>query len=348
METMGRQAGYLDTASIGLVPPAVSTAVATCYDALALGTRGARRWRPVVEEAEAAYAAEFGVAADEVTFLASTGEALNAVARAIPWRLGDEVMVLSDEFPTVSLPWTAVTGVEVVQVDPLPGDDRLGALLSALRPRTRVVCVSHVSSFTGTRIDLDRLGEACRRSGAFLVCDGAQAAGCVPVGGNPADFYVATGYKWLLAGFGIAVLIARNSALDRVRPGLLGHGNVPPSRSLSYGHLNLPGVYALHAAAAVRREIGVERIHRHVAESVARIAEGVTGLGFTIAGDPSYTAGIVSLAGLTDAAAAAARLAKAGVSVAARGGYLRFSPYMYTTADDVDSLLNVLAEEEPR
>lgn len=340
----GQPTGYLDTASIGLVPTEVGRAVASCYRALGDGTRGSARWQPVVERATRLYAEELGVAPDEVTFLASTGEAMNALARAVPWRPRDEVLALADDFPTVVLPWTRLgANVRVVQVDPLPGDDRLGALLAALTDRTRLVAVSHVSSFTGTRIDLDVLGAACTQVGALLVCDGAQAAGAIPLSLDAVDVYITAGYKWLLAGFGIAVVAAKQASLEGLRPTLLGHGNVPPSTRLAYGHRNYPGIYALDAAATVRRALAIPRIHARIAEVAARLHQGVGELGYTVAGQREHTAGIVSISGLADPEAVVTRLADAGIAVAARGAYLRLSPHVYTTDDDVRRMLDALA-----
>ncbi|MBP2329243.1 selenocysteine lyase/cysteine desulfurase [Kibdelosporangium banguiense] len=337
----GKPSGsYLDTASIGLVPEPVARAVTECYEALGLGIRGASRWRPVVERAHESFAAEFGVGVDEVAFMASTGEAINAIAHAVPWRPDDEVLVLSDDFPTVVLPWRELGDeVRVVQVEPLAGDDRLGALLSAIGPRTRVVAVSHVSSFTGTTVDLDVLGTACAKAGALLVCDGAQAAGSIPVGLDAVDFYIATGYKWLLAGFGVAVVIGKQPSLAKLKPMLLGHGNPPPTPRLTYGHLNLPGVYALDAAASVRRTIGLEAIHSRVGQLAQRVHAETAHLGLAPVADPRRTAGIVSLSGLADVTAAVEQLATVGVTVAERGGYLRISPNFYTSDAEIDQLL---------
>ena len=334
---------YLDTAAIGLVPRDVASAVASCYEALGEGTRGSPRWQPVVERASQQLASEFGVEPSAISFMASTGEAINAIARAIPWRSGDEVLVLSGEFPTVTLPWLHLdAGVRMVEVDPLPGDDRLGALLAAIGPRTRVVSVSHVNSFTGTVVDLAALGRACAQSGALLVCDGAQSAGAVPLDLSAVDFYVATGYKWLLAGFGIAVVVSKRASLDQLRPTLLGYGNQDPPPALVYGHLNLAGVYALAAASDVRRMIGLEVIHARVAQLGRSVRDGVTERGFTVAATPERSAGIISLPGIPDVSDVVARLADSGISVAERDGYLRISPYFYTSDGEIDHLLRAL------
>jgi len=327
------------------MPTTVAVALAECCEAIALGTRGAARWKPVVERVRSKIAEEFGVAEAEVSFMSSTGEAMNAIARAVHWQPGDEVLVLSDDFPTVVLPWTRLGGdIRVVRVKAWPGDDRLGALLASIGPRTRLVAVSHVNSLTGGRIDLDALGTACARAGAMLVCDGAQAAGCIPVTLDAVDFYIATSYKWLLAGFGLSVVIGKQARLAQLTPGLLGHGNPPPSHRLTYGHLNLAGVYALDAATAARREIGIEAIHDRVAHLVRRIHEATSELGLRPATDLAKTAGIVGLTGLPDVPAAVAELSASGISVANRGDYLRISPYFYTTDHDIDALLRALTD----
>lgn len=338
---------YLDTASIGLVPAPVGAAVTACYQALGRGIRGSSQWRPVVERAQRTFAEEFGVTDEEVAFMASTAEAITGIAHTIAWQPGDEVLVLSDDFPTVILPWQELgNGIRVVTVDPLPGDDRLGALLDGLTERTRVVAVSHVSSFTGTRVDIGVLGAACAKAGAILVCDGAQAAGSIPVDLDGVDFYIATGYKWLLAGFGVAVVVGKSDSLVRLRPGVDGLPRT--SARLTYGHLNLPGVYALDAAAAVRRSVGPEAIQQRIAELVQRIHTGLGELGLKPAADPANSGGIVSLPGIVELPTAVERLSSDGVVVAARGGYLRMSPNFYTTDAEIDDLLHALRAVEQR
>jgi selenocysteine lyase/cysteine desulfurase len=275
--------------------------------------------------------------------MASAGEAMNAIAHAIPWRSGDEVLVLSGEFPTVTLPWLNLgASVRVVEIEPLPGDDRLGALLAAIGPHTRVVAVSHVNSFTGTLVDLEVLGRACADAGVTLVCDGSQSAGAVPLNLRNVDFFVATGYKWLLAGFGTALVVSKRASLAQLRPTLLGHGNQAQTPALTYGHLNLTGVYALAAAAEMRRSVGLEVIHARIAKLVRRIREEITELGFSAAAAPERSGGIISLQGIPDTSAVVARLAVTGVVVAERGGYLRISPSFYTFDSEIDSLVGAL------
>jgi selenocysteine lyase/cysteine desulfurase len=288
-------------------------------------------------------ASEFGVAENAISFMASTGEAMNAIAHAIPWRPGDEILALTGEFPTVTLPWQRLNaGVRMVEIDPLPGDDRLGALLAAIGTHTRVVVVSHINSFTGTLVDLDTLGRACAQAGAMLVSDGAQAAGAIPLTLDHVDFYIATGYKWLLSGFGTAVVISKQASMLQLQPTLLGHGNQSPPPSLAYGHLNLAGAYALDAATTLRQSVGLEAIYARIAHLALRVYNEAATLGYRPAAALERTGGIVSLQGIHEAHDVAARLADSGVFVAERDGYLRISPNFYTSDSEIDLLLSAL------
>jgi cysteine desulfurase / selenocysteine lyase len=339
---------YLDTASIGLVPREVRAAVADCYNALGAGTQGMARTRSAVERARTLLAEEFGCDGTDITFTSSTGEAINAVARAVPWQPGDEVLVLEDEFPTTLLPWSRIPGVRLVTVAPGPDDDRLGALLAAIGPRTRLVSVSHVNSSTGTLVDLVTLGEACARGGALLLCDGAQSAGALPVDLTGVDFFVATGYKWMLAGFGIAFVITKASVRDTLTPTLLGHGNVPPSHQLTVGTSNLAGIHALGAAADLRRRIGREAIMQRAGALARRIREEGTALGLRPVTRDNAHGTIISFAPPTPTVSAAAveQLRRSDVIVADRGGTIRVSPHFYTRDSEVDALLTALSHSD--
>ncbi|MFF3501107.1 aminotransferase class V-fold PLP-dependent enzyme [Streptomyces sp. NPDC003247] len=335
---------YLDTASIGLVPANVGAAVADCYRALGGGVLGMAATRPTVQRTRALLAEEFGCATEDITFTSSTGEAVNTVARAVNWRPGDEVVVLEDEFPTVLWPWSTLPDVRLVTVAPGPDDDRLGALTAAIGPRTRLVAVSHVNSQTGTVVDLAALRAACVPHGSLVFCDGAQSAGVLPVDVSQTDFFVSTGYKWMLAGFGIAFLITKPSVQSALRPTLLGHGNIPPSKALSVGTPNLAGIYALGAAAEFRRATGYDTISRRALELAGRIRDEATRLGLRSVAHPSSHSQIVSLAPAALCAGEyVTRLRHDGVVAADRGGNLRLSPHFYTRDSDVDDLLDALS-----
>ncbi|WP_333828790.1 aminotransferase class V-fold PLP-dependent enzyme [Pararhodobacter sp.] len=336
------EGAYLDTGSIGLVPRDVRDALVTAAQALGGGTTGAPHWQAEVAATTALLADEFGVEPAQLGFFATTSEAINATARAIPWAPGEEVLTFGDDFPAVRLPWRGLgAAVHCVDIAPGAGDERTQALIGALGPRTRVVCVAQVHAGTGTVIDLARLGAACRANGTWLVVDGAQGAGLAPADLAGVDVYVATGYKWLLAGFGISLIITGARFHAQARPGLLSYGNAPPATGLIYGHRNLYGIYAMGAAARLRQCFGRAAIRQRTAQLAGRLAEGLAAMGLEPVGAESPRAGIVSVA-VDDPEAAVALCRAAGVHVAARSGLLRLTPYFYTAESEIDHALGVL------
>ena len=144
-------------------------------------------------------AALLGGRAEDISLSPSTSTGLVAVAQGFPWRPGDEVLAPLGEFPSNAWPWLALKarGVTFREV-PLWEGHRAGAeawsslpptaeadpearLIAALGPRTRILAVSWVRFQDGLKLDLQRLGKACRERGVHLVVDGIQAAGTVPV-----------------------------------------------------------------------------------------------------------------------------------------------------------------------
>ena len=55
----------------------------------------------------------------------------------------------------------------------------LAAIAAALTPRTRVVCLSHVTTTTGIRLPIKQIAELLRPKNILLVVDGAQSAGAI-------------------------------------------------------------------------------------------------------------------------------------------------------------------------
>ena len=91
---------------------------------------------------------------------------------------------------------------------------------------------------------------------AVLIVDGVQAVGAVPVRAGIADAYCASVFKWLLSGFGLGFVTLSERLATELQPVLRGYNNEPPSRSVRYGHINYPGVYALQASLAFMRNMG--------------------------------------------------------------------------------------------
>lgn len=136
----------------------------------------------------------------------SASYGIHLLANGIPWKAGDEIVTMQNDFPTNILPWLALEeqGVKVVQVkakDRVLTPEELKAHLS---PRTRLFCISQVHSFLGYKLDVESFARICREKGVIFVTNVSQSLGSFPVDVSQmgADAVVCAGYKWLCGPYG--------------------------------------------------------------------------------------------------------------------------------------------------
>jgi selenocysteine lyase/cysteine desulfurase len=334
---------YLNTASVGLSWAGEGRAAAEFYEAKAQGTAAMTVWTAKAEAAKRELASLLNVPATTLEFVSSTTEALNLIALAIPLGRGDQVVVADDEFPSVVLPWTSLLqgGVELVRVPVVREADRTEVLREAVTARTRVLAVSHVHWRTGTRVDLAQLTAACRGNDCRLVVDGVQAVGALPVDATGVDAYCSSVFKWLLSGFGLGFVALSERLAGELQPVVRGYSNEQPSRSLRYGHLNYPGIFALHSTLAYLKSVGWPRIHERVHALAARAISSLRAHGLEVLTPDSAHGGIVSIRH-PQATQLVRSLARQSILVEDAAPIVRASAHFYNTEEDIDRFASAL------
>src|SRR5215472_6280844 len=88
--------------------------------------------------------------------------------------------------------------------------------------------MSFVQFLTGYRVNLNAVGEICKRRGAIFVVDAIQGLGAFPLDVKAANIgaLAADGHKWLLGPEGCAVLYISKELQARVEPVEFGWTNV--------------------------------------------------------------------------------------------------------------------------
>jgi selenocysteine lyase/cysteine desulfurase len=168
-----------------------------------------------------------GAPAEEIILGNSASWGLQVLANGLPWRPGDEVLVLADEFPATVFPWLVTERYDVTVRQLEPGRPVLEPerLQQELSPRTRVVAVNWVRSLTGHLVDVAGLHEVCERSGVHLVLNVTQGLGALPfdVRRIPVAAISCSGFKWLCGPYatGFAWIRPRHPTHDAAGPGLL-------------------------------------------------------------------------------------------------------------------------------
>ena len=175
-----------------------------------------------------------------------------------------------------------------------------------------------------------------------------------------ADAVVTSGYKWLSAHGGVALLAIVSDLVDSV-PGLVGWmGAENPfdldpltlrladdARRVELSTMSYVSAIGLESSIAMLSSVGFERIDQHARGLATHLVDRVAELGwrpFRPPSDPSAAPHIVSLRHADhDPAATAARLASADRIVCGRrADGLRISLHAYNDSDDVDRLVEAL------
>lgn len=103
----------------------------------------------------------------------------------------------------------------------------IDAFFSLVAHRTRVIVISHVFWATGNIIPIEIICKRAHEQGIFVLVDGAQAVGSIPVNIKDldVDFYSFPAHKWLYGPEGIGVLYIKESLLDIVNQTFAGNAS---------------------------------------------------------------------------------------------------------------------------
>lgn len=227
----------------------------------------------------------------------SASYGLHLLADGLPWQSGDEILLMENDFPTDILPWLALEdrGVTVRQVKTAGWVLTPEEVAENLSPRTRVVCLSHVHTFSGHMIDAPAVADLCRERGVAFVLNVVQSLGNRPVDVAVlgADAVVAVGYKWLCGPYGTGFCwmrpeLRRRLSLNRAywsayltAEELTGEGPLSRKRTDSartldmFGTANFFNFVPLQAALQYWLRLTPQAVQDHNSRLVDALVEGV-------------------------------------------------------------------------
>jgi selenocysteine lyase/cysteine desulfurase len=270
---------------------------------------------------------------------------------------GDEVLLVSGDFPATTSPWRLATShdVRIRWLDYAPVTPE--ALDQAIGPSTRIFCTTWVHSFLGHALDLPALREVCRRRGVWFVVNASQALGTLPLTSvvDVADAITACSHKFLCGPYGTGVCWIRSELLARLRPAQAywrvaveprsleracdaGRSGAPHGRHFEvFGTADFFTFMAWSAAVEFLLGVGIERIHDHDQQLVEHLIEGLEGMPFRLVSPRTRASrGANVVLEHPRASAAAAALRADGIDVAIRQGRMRISPHCHNTVEDID------------
>ncbi len=295
-----------------------------------------------------------------------------AIASAINWdgktatgKSRNKIVLTSLEFIT-SYPfwqgWAEMTGARIVQVE---SDDGITVpvekILAAIDEETLIVPTSHVYFRSGAVQNLEAITKRAHAVGAYVLGDGYQAAGIVPLNLKTLgiDFYVGGSHKWLCGGPGAGFLYVREDLIPNLRPRFSGWFGIAnpfeydpttkfrPADGIMRFMAGTPSISALYAAiegVSTVAELGVEKIRDHSMTLTRLLIEEADARKFRVKTprDPHARSGMVCV-DFSAAKGATEFLVREGVIVDYRPSCgIRVSPHFYNGRDDLERFWTTL------
>jgi selenocysteine lyase/cysteine desulfurase len=325
----------------------------------------------VPDRIRASLAKLIGAQPEEIALTAGASAGVAAVAYALKWQPGDEVITAKGEFPLQYTAWKPMEEREGLKLKVVAPRDRFitaDDFIAALTPRTRVVSVSMVRFDDGSLLDAPRLAAACHAQGALLLLDVSQCCGALPMNVRElgADFLVCAGYKWLLGPFGTGFFWIKREHLASVRPApfywmaLKGSENFSalnfddprPAESAkrwdspewaSYFNFNL---VAMDTSLDFVLRMSPETVAAHNRKLIDFMLERLP-KDRCVPASPLDAAkrgpyGCFAARSRESTAELYQRLRKENIIVSLREGNIRVSPHLYNTERDIDRLISVV------
>lgn len=349
---------YLNTGSLGPSPRAVLDAV---VDAMWTLERDpvSENWGRLGQRMEAVRQKVAGFVhaePDQIVLTRNTTEGLSLVCQSLPLQAGDEIITTTLEHGggEVGLEYLVKTrGATLRKIElPLPPKNAaevVSVIEKAISPATRLMMLSHVNTITGLRMPIAEIARVTSARGIYLLVDGAQAPGLIPVDVAElgADAYAASGHKWMLGPKETGFLYLRKGFPGPVPPVFALYGK--EAYTQSSGTRNVAVHIGLGAAIDWHQAIGMSRTAAYTLELRNYCLDGlkrIAGIRILSPEDPALSTGIVSFELLNRKNGDVYNRLKelhVIVKVLPQHNGIRISCHVFVSRDDIDRFLGALA-----
>lgn len=313
---------------------------------------------------------------ESVAFVPNVATALSQAALGFPLKVGDEVVVLDQEYASNFYPWSeacsragaklkVISSGESGSVEFASGDQLSEKVMAAIQPGVKIVAVSWVQFQTGAVLDLKKIGDRAHAVGAYLVVDGIQGLGQLPFSFHdlPVDFVAGGAHKWMCGMVGQGFLAAKKDFMSLLVPTVVGCGtfnrfgsfadqSAPmenSARKFEPGAFSFSALLALDSAIEVLMAPGMEVI----AEEIARLSQifrrGLIELGeggspgFKMVSPMNQPSGITSFILPKELEEKFIKTCKdSSVALIKRGDFIRVSIHAFNSEEEVDRVLDLL------
>ena len=319
----------------------------------------------------------------DIAFMPSTAFAVSLVARNIEKhaKKSGRILLLQDQFSSAVYPWQDLcdssNGNMTLDIVPYPDTDENSwtqAVLDRLDDGVIAACLPPLHWSDGVLLDLSTISDACRERGIWLIVDATQAVGAMPctIPNIRPTFMACSDHKWLRSAPGVSLCYISPEVRSLWQP-LDSHGR---SRDLaggsnwdaaqdtmgpkgypekffddarkfdSGGKPNPILLPMLRASLEHLVQLDFAQVQEQLRQLMMPLVDWALANEFAVTQrDRAYhIVGIRPLKLSTkEMIKVASDLQKEGIFVAVRCGAFRISPYIDTSEDDIQKLIDALS-----
>ena len=188
---------------------------------------------PLLADSRKALGKFLGCEGDDLVYYPNPTHAVNAVARSLKLKAGDEVLGTNHIYGALDFTWQQVckdTGAEFIKADlPLPinsKDEFLNIFFSYVSNKTRVIFISHITSMTAMIFPVNEIIQFARQRDIITIIDGAHVPGHLPLRLTELDPDIYTGacHKWMCSPKGTSFLYVKKEMQENIHPLIVSWG----------------------------------------------------------------------------------------------------------------------------
>lgn len=364
---------YLDAGSQHPLSRGASEAVRR-YLSMRMNQPEEQSFAPTRAAVLAQFARLVNVSADELSFIQSTvaGEHMVVQALGMPHCGGHVITDHLHFFGSMPIyQGLQARGMDVTWLPARHGRIDLEDLAAAIRPDTRLVATSLVSTYNGFQHDLKALCDLAHLAGVPVYADIIHAAGCVPLDLAAAgvDFAATSSFKWLMGDFGAGFLYVSKSAWSLLQREQYGYGGTSRLQTHVYpldpaGDTvadyefsdDVAGLFSLgtvaHSVIAQLQHsldyiqnLGVARIQAHAQSLIDVLKQELPALGFPLLTPPESRTPMVTVLAPEAAQRIKPHLDAHRLRISVAANHFRVSVSVFNTMEDIECLLGLLATQ---
>jgi selenocysteine lyase/cysteine desulfurase len=309
----------------------------------------------------------FQTNSSNISLIPSASYGLAAAAKNFKLDAGKEIIVLDQQYPSNYYVWENLASeqnLQMVIVQKAKGKTLTESVLEKINSKTGIIALPNCHWINGVYIDLQRISDASRSIGSYLVLDLSQSLGVLPIDIDKVqpDFAVAVGYKWLMGPYGLGYMYVSKKWQETGAPleyswlTKKGSENFATLTNYATGYRDgarkfdmgeFPQFNLLPMSIAALQQVNSWETNSVQAE-IKKLTDKIT--------DFKKHAGLFDETALSAGHIASIpldnlntdklknRLQSNNIIISFRGTSIRVSPHLYNDAEDIDLLLSSLQE----